>query len=374
MPIYKTNKAKDGKQQYRVTWNYTDKNGKYKQISKLVYGMNEAKLAEIALKQKADEGGAPAGETVAEFYEKYITSISKEVRETTVMKKRSNSQNHIIPFLGDIKMKNLSTSLMQEWKDYINEKGLSLKMRQNLYKEFNSMLNFAVKTGHLSSNCLNVLGNFRDAYTLESSEEKIQYYSPDEIKKFLAVASAHNSSLSDYGYYVFFAIAVYTGMRKGEINALRWCDIKGNTVSVTRSVNQKLKGKGYVFTPPKNASSVRKLQIPSKLIKILNKQKRLQKKNSPRWNENFLICGGITCLSDTNISNHNIAYANEANLRVLRVHDFRHTHATLLINEGINIQEIARRLGHATPSVTWKVYAHLYPREEERALKVLENF
>ena len=162
-------------------------------------------------------------------------------------------------------------------------------------------------------------------------------------------------------------------MRKGEINALKWSDLDGNIISVTRSVNQKLKGKGYVFTPPKNPSSVRKLQIPANLRKVLDEHKRLQQISAPGWSEDFFICGGISCLSDTAISNKNIQFAKEAELKPIRIHDFRHTHATLLINEGISIQEIARRLGHADVTVTWKVYTHLYPREEERAVKILDN-
>ncbi len=57
----------------------------------------------------------------------------------------------------------------------------------------------------------------------------------------------------------------------------------------------------------------------------------------------------------------------------IRFHDLRHSHASLLANEGINIQEIARRLGHSKIEITWNTYSHLYPREEERAIKILDK-
>ena len=60
-------------------------------------------------------------------------------------------------------------------------------------------------------------------------------------------------------------------------------------------------------------------------------------------------------------------------MKTIRIHDFRHTHASLLANEGINIQEIARRLGHSKIEITWNIYSHLYPREEERAVAVLDS-
>ena len=60
-------------------------------------------------------------------------------------------------------------------------------------------------------------------------------------------------------------------------------------------------------------------------------------------------------------------------LKVIRIHDFRHSHVSVLANEGINIQEIARRLGHARIEMTWNTYSHLYTREEERAVDVLDR-
>ena len=69
----------------------------------------------------------------------------------------------------------------------------------------------------------------------------------------------------------------------------------------------------------------------------------------------------------------NARFAAAAGVKVIRIHDFRHSHASLLANEGINIQEIARRLGHSDIKMTWNTYSHLYPREEERAIKILDN-
>lgn len=91
------------------------------------------------------------------------------------------------------------------------------------------------------------------------------------------------------------------------------------------------------------------------------------------FNINYRVCGGIKCLSDTAIDTHNRIYSKNAGIDRIRVHDFRHSHASLLCNEGINIQEIARRLGHSDIQTTWNTYAHLYPREEERAIAILNK-
>lgn len=62
-----------------------------------------------------------------------------------------------------------------------------------------------------------------------------------------------------------------------------------------------------------------------------------------------------------------------AGLKKIRIHDFRHSHASFLANNGINIQEIARKLGHSKVDITWNTYSHLYPKEEERAITVLNS-
>jgi integrase len=160
-------------------------------------------------------------------------------------------------------------------------------------------------------------------------------------------------------------------MRKGEINALRWTDIEGDIIHVRRSIAQKLKGED-VETPPKNRSSYRDLQMPLPLIHILEEHKARQQRDK-RWTPSYRICGGPQCLRDTSIENRNKFFSSTAGLPHIRVHDFRHTHATLLVNEGINIQEIARRLGHSDIKMTWNTYSHLYPREEERAVQILNK-
>ncbi|MGN0148785.1 MAG: tyrosine-type recombinase/integrase [Clostridia bacterium] len=85
------------------------------------------------------------------------------------------------------------------------------------------------------------------------------------------------------------------------------------------------------------------------------------------------MCGGIQCIRDTSVENRNKSYAEKAGLKKIRIHDFRHSHASYLANNGINIQEIARRLGHSKVDITWNTYSHLYPKEEDRAVAVLEN-
>lgn len=372
MPIYKTGKKnKDGKIQYRVTYNYTDNNGKYKQISKCVYGSAEAKIVERELQIKASECPASQRLTVQQLYDEYIIYKKSEVRITSLEKTKSILSREIIPVFGDINLSKLNLSLLQKWKNTVSEKDLSITTKQNIFGEFRALLNYAVKMEYIPKNPLISLGNFKEVY-FKKPQDKLHYYTPEQFKKYIAAAKESCNIGKDYGYYVFFNIAYYTGMRKGEINALKWSDIENNIIHVRRSVAQKIKGQSIIETPPKNKTSYRDIQIPSVLVSILKEQRNRQKREN-RFSDDFRVCGGISCISDTALSNKNIEFATEAKLDIIRIHDFRHSHASLLVNNGINIQEVARRLGHSKIEMTWNTYSHLYPREEERAIKVLEN-
>lgn len=369
MPIYKMQGQKNGLQKYRVRINYTDRSGAPRQLDRVVYGNAEAKAAEARLLKEMKEA-APAGRlTVSSLFDEYLAWKRHEVRETSLDKTRRILERYVLPHLRGVRIDKLSVPILQRWKLSMSEMGLAISTRRNIFGEFRAMLNYAVKMEYLPKNPLQTVGNFKDAYDVNQTE-KLRYYTPEQFKKYIACARETAVNLTDWGYYVFFNIAFYTGLRKGEINALKWTDIEGELLHVRRSIAQKLKG-GDRETPPKNKSSYRTLQIPAPLLKILDEHKARQKQLD--FSEDLRVCGGIRTLRDTSLDKKNRYFADLAGLPHIRIHDFRHSHASLLANEGINIQEIARRLGHSKIEITWNTYAHLYPREEERAVQILNK-
>lgn len=228
---------------------------------------------------------------------------------------------------------------------------------------------------YIQKNPLTSVGNFRDAYEEKS---KIDYYTSDEFLNFIKAAKQtaldlqkSSKNIYEWNYYVFFNIAFYTGMRKGEIYALKWTDIDGDIIHISRSINQKLKGADRE-TPPKNKSSIRSIQIPEPLKNVLAEHYR-RYEQIQGFTDDWRICGGLSCIRDSTLEKKNKFYAQTAGVKKIRIHDYRHSHASLLANNGINIQEIARRLGHSKIEITWNTYSHLYPKEEERAITILNK-
>ena len=375
VPIYKTNNKKDGKQGYRVRINYTDKNGVARQITRMAYGATEAKTLEAELQREySGEISVSARMTIKDLFAEYMAAKEHEVRVSSYDKTRRVTEGNILPILGDVRLDRLNAPTLQNWKNTIASRGIAVSTQKAIYSELRALLNYAVRMEYLSRNPLLSVGNFKEV-DFTPPKDKLHYYTAEQFQRYIGVArnfADSDVSLFSWGYYVFFAIAYYTGLRKGEINALKWSDLEGNMLHVRRSVTQKVKGEAIIETPPKNKTSYRTIQMPLPLIEILDEHLSRQKSNAS-WSEDFRVCGGEKCLSDTGIEKANTKYAQAAELPHIRIHDFRHSHASLLANEGINIQEIARRLGHSKIEQTWSTYAHLYPREEERAVAVLNR-
>ena len=363
---------KDGKQKYRVRVNYVDIYGENKQIERKVYGLDEAKQVEQELLYSVKNEPPAKKISVSQLYDEYVQAKQHEVRESSLTKSKQVLTNHILPHLANIKLDKLTIPILQKWKQGIEKLGLSITMRKNIYKEFRAMLNFAVKMEYIPTNPLLKVGNFKAPL---EEHKKMLFYTPEEFGKYITVAKEKATECTDniqlWNYYVFFYIAFFTGMRKGEIYALTWNDIQEDGIHITKSLSQKLQGEDRI-TPPKNKSSIRIIQVPEPLKQVLDEHHE-RCKSLENFTKDYLICGGLTALRDTTVDKMNRKFADLSGVKRIRIHDFRHSHASLLANNGINIQEIARRLGHSDIKTTLQTYSHLYPKESERALKVLND-
>lgn len=354
MAIYKLNKMRGNSRGYRVRVSYQDMNGNFKQVERVVYGLAEAQMTEkqliIDYKEKKEEL-TKSKMTVRELYDEYMNYHETETRKTSHVSTATKLKKRVLPYLGDCRLDKLTQQKLANWKIEISKQDLSLTTKKNGYAAFSALLNYAAKMGYISKNPLLALGTFKDSNVLEEPSKKLNYYTPEQFLKFIEAAKSHCNTIKDWDYYVYFNILFYLGLRKGEATALKWSDLDGDIVRIRRSISQKLGG-GDLETLPKNKSSVRDLQMPIPLIEILNEHKERQRAASHIFTEDYRICGGETPMRDSSVENRNTKYAAEADLPHIRIHDYRHSNASVLANNGINIQEIARRLGHSNVQTT----------------------
>jgi integrase len=178
-----------------------------------------------------------------------------------------------------------------------------------------------------------------------------------------------------------YQIAISTGMRQGELLGLQWKDIDWDkrTIHIRRQL-KRLHGGGYEFSTPKTKSGIRKIKVGSQLIEVLEIQKHRVSmyvfELMDQWKEHDLVFPARTGkpLSQSYLISRFKRLLAEANLPKIRFHDLRHTAASLMLNNGVPVLIVSKRLGHAKPSITLDVYGHMISNMQEKAAEVMDQF
>ncbi len=179
-------------------------------------------------------------------------------------------------------------------------------------------------------------------------------------------------------HYAPVVLAVSTGMRRGEILALRWADIDfgSNQLSVSRSLE--LTTKGLNFKTPKTAKSRRRIALPQVITRMLSALKVSQAAEKlrlgPAWQDNDLVFprrDGTPWRPDS-FSSQFSALVRYHKLPHVRFHDLRHTHATQLLKQGVHPKIVSERLGHSNIAITLDTYSHVLPGMQESAIEALD--
>ncbi|MDR2569164.1 MAG: site-specific integrase, partial [Oscillospiraceae bacterium] len=231
MPIYKTSGKKNGLQRYNVRINYVADNGQPTQLTRVAYGMNSAKILEMKMLEqiKIKEEHPVKKMTVQQLFDEYIVIKKYEIKETSLLKIEQLFKYYILPTFKHCRIDKITPHALQEWKILLEKNNLSLHTKKSAYGYFRAFINYAIKMDYIHKNPLTKIGNFKQAYYIKS---EMNFYTPDEFKAFISKAKEianekekKKKDLSEWNYYVFFNIAFYTGLRKGEIHALKWTDI-----------------------------------------------------------------------------------------------------------------------------------------------------
>ncbi|MCD8201341.1 MAG: site-specific integrase, partial [Clostridia bacterium] len=166
----------------------------------------------------------------------------------------------------------------------------------------------------------------------------------------------------------FFELLFYSGARKGEISALTTSDVEKRgdvyAIKISKNASRRHDGKGIMVTPPKTYASNRTVTLPECLTKELGEY--LEGK------EGYLFGGNAP--ADT--TSYSLAFASaikKTGVTRIRMHDLRHSHASILIAAGVPVTSVSKRLGHSTPKTTLDVYSHCLEKGEEEVLSVLNG-
>ena len=294
--------------------------------------------------------------TFQNLYEIYMEDMAARLKQSTLLTKKAVLQTHILPFFGSKPINEIKASDVRRWQAKLmsSPNNYSQTYLKKINTELNSIINYAKRFYDLNTNTCCKGGTIGKA-----KAEEMDYWTYDEYIAFRE--GVKDKSLS----YICFEILYWTGMREGELLALSPADIDldNKTISINRTY-QRIEGKD-VFTSPKTRKSKRKIPIPDFLCQELSDY--IQSRYMLDADERLFP------VTKSYLSHEMIRGCKNTGVKKIRIHDIRHSHASLLINQGCDALMLADRLGHEKVSTTLNTYSHLFPHKQQELVHSLES-
>jgi integrase len=345
-----------------------------------VMGKTKADALEKAKSEmdRAERGlDRDAGEkTTSEFLDEFLAYYKRDggIAPSTFQDYCYHVQSHITPILGKVKLRELDPRKVDEFMRALHEKGLAARTAHYSYSVLRRALQFAVDWKYIPVNPAS--SRMRAAKRRQVKElSNIRFLNREESCHFLdAVRGDRHEAL--------YVLAITTGMRQGEMLGLQWpdVDLAAGKITISRSLHRTKRRRDtenpeawFTFRQPKTTGSRRTLDIPPVTVSALQGRRRQQDEQrllaGESWTEQKLI---FTTRLGTPVDTSNILHRfqqilKEAGIEKMRFYDLRHTHASLLIAEGVHPKKIAERLGHASIKLTMDLYGHLFDGSDKES-------
>lgn len=335
-----------------IQYRYTDWQGKRRKSTKRGFATKreaEEWLRNFLITQKAD-----FDMKFEDFWKMYCADMETRLREHTMRTKKYIVELKILPYFGNKRVNDITAADIRQWQNELIKMGYSPTYLKTINNQLSAIFNYAVRYYDLKSNPCEKAGSMG-----KSKAEEMDFWTGEEFRKF--IDSVMNKRLS----YMAFMTLYWTGMRLGELLALnpKDVDLKKRTISITKSY-QRL-GKKDVITPPKTPKSKRVITIPEFLaadIKdYMDSLYDLQEDDR------------LFPITKYYLEHEMQRGIKESGVKRIRVHDLRHSHASMLIELGFSPLEIANRIGHEKVETTRNTYAHLYPNKQTKLAERLDS-
>ena len=335
-----------------IQYRYTDWQGKRRKSTKRGFATKreaEEWLRNFLITQKAD-----FDMKFEDFWKMYCADMETRLREHTMRTKKYIVELKILPYFGNKRVNDITAADIRQWQNELIKMGYSPTYLKTINNQLSAIFNYAVRYYDLKSNPCAKAGSMG-----KSKAEEMDFWTGEEFRKF--IDSVMNKRLS----YMAFMTLYWTGMRLGELLALnpKDVDLEKRTITITKSY-QRL-GKKDVITPPKTSKSKRVITIPEFLaadIKdYMDSLYDLQEDDR------------LFPITKYYLEHEMQRGIKESGVKRIRVHDLRHSHASMLIELGFSTLEIANRLSHEKVETTLNTYSHLYPNKQTKLAERLDS-
>lgn len=368
--------------------------GTGKQIQKSIYGktQDEVRRKLLEITKDIDDGiyTDSRSMTVGAWLDLWVDEYTINLKDTTLRSYKDHIRLHIKPGLGAVKMNKLSPIMIQKFYNKLltdgrcfaegrkidddTPKGLSPKTVKNIHNVLHKALKQATKPPHSL-----IKYNPADAVELpKATQREMSVLSGDDIVALL-------NSLKDDWHYPIFYVDIFSGLRRGELLGLQWknIDFDNKTITVTAQIQRERKKGGKLRLVPLKNDRPRTIYPPASVFEILKEHKDLQNAlrektiyNDGTWEDNDAVFtnekGGW--LEGSAVYRSLQRHLKKLGIDNVRLHDLRHTYATVSISEGVDIKTLQESLGHHDPGFTLRVYGHAVDTMKRNAADKMEAY
>lgn len=323
------------------------------------------------LRRRRDSGMSLRSDrvTVAAYLKGWLDDVAVlRVRGRTLEGYRQHVRDHLAPFFDGVPMASLSMGHVQKLIADLGRRGLSPSTIRRVHATLRSALTEAVRQGLVDRNVAKLV-------TLPRATRPAVRAATD------ADARAIQIAVQGDRLEALFVLALFSGLRQGELLGLAWddLDLAGGTLTVRQTLTSR--GGTVTLGEPKTASSKRTVHIPDAALQTLRRHKDAQAFEAKRLGDPWANTSNLVFVTELGKPLNGTAVTHKfqdliesAGLPDMRFHDLRHAAATLMLASGLDIKIVSEQLGHANISQTGDIYGHISPATKREAADRLDSF
>ena len=306
--------------------------------------------------------------TFNQVAEQFLKDRDGKVKAQSLIRVKTRL-DHFLKTIGNVQVNKLTVKQYQEALDQLDAYIYRGKPLSNVYKNkvirtFKQLCGFAKKRYDLVTLVPDKFDNYRN-----EEKKEMKFITLEQFQQLNAV-------IDDVMYKALFTVLFFMGSRLGETLAITWEDVNfsANELRINKTLTTKMKDEdgNYLTGTPKTKSSVRTLPMPQIVSKALLE---LHDKVSshPLYSPSRFVFGFDRPIAESTVQNKKRKYFEDAGLEQIRVHDFRHSCASFLINNNATPLLVSKWLGHANVSMTLNTYSHLWKSELDEIVNVINS-
>ena len=352
MAVYKESKNNI----WRVIYRYTDWTGERKQSQKR--GFQTKREAQAWEREQLNKLGADLDMTFQNFVERYKEDRRNRIKDSTWESKDHIIRTKLLPYFGRLKMSSITPQQIIRWQNELinyrdkNGKPYSPVYLKTIQNQLSAIFNHAVRYYNLKENPCVKAGSMG-----KKKSREMLFWTKDEYLKF--IDAMMDKPLSFYAFEMLY----WCGIREGELLALTPADFDFDKRTVTISKTFQHTGGKDIVTPPKTEKSNRTITMPLFLADEIQEYLKMQ--------YDIGLDDRLFPITKSYLYREMQRGCKDTGVKRIRIHDLRHSHISLLIDQGFSAVAIADRVGHESIDITYN-YAHLFPSKQAEMAEKLD--